>query len=72
VEIWNLVFMQFDRAAVVDAETKKTSYKLTPLPSLRLIQAWAGARGGGATGKVSNFETDLFTPLIERAAELAG
>jgi len=50
--------MQFDRAAC-DAETKKTSYKLTPLPSLRLIQAWGWSAGGGAAGKVSNFETDL-------------
>jgi len=32
VEIWNLVFMQFDRAAIVDPATKSTSYKLTPLP----------------------------------------
>src|SRR6202795_2759139 len=32
VEIWNLVFMQFDRAAVVDALGKTTGYKLSPLP----------------------------------------
>ena len=32
VEIWNLVFMQFDRSAVADALGKTVSYKLTPLP----------------------------------------
>jgi len=73
VEIWNLVFMQFDRAAVVDAATKTTTYKLTPLPKPS-IDTGAGLERLAAVlqGKVSNFETDLFTPLIKRAAELTG
>jgi alanyl-tRNA synthetase len=71
VEIWNLVFMQFDRAAVVDPATKTASYKLTPLPKPS-IDTGAGLERLAAVlqGKVSNFETDLFTPLIERAAQL--
>jgi alanyl-tRNA synthetase len=71
VEIWNLVFMQFDRAAVVDPATKKTSYTLTPLPKPS-IDTGAGLERLAAVkqGKVSNFETDLFTPLIEAAAKL--
>jgi len=73
VEIWNLVFMQFDRAAVVDAETKKTSYKLTPLPKPSIDTGMGLERVAAVLqGKISNFETDLFTPLIERAAELTG
>jgi alanyl-tRNA synthetase len=73
VEIWNLVFMQFDRSAVVDPATKATSYTLTPLPKPS-IDTGAGLERLAAVlqGKVSNFETDLFTPLIERAAELTG
>ena len=73
VEIWNLVFMQFDRAAVVDPATKKTSYTLTPLPKPS-IDTGAGLERVAAVlqGKVSNFETDLFTPLIVMAAELTG
>jgi len=73
VEIWNLVFMQFDRAAVVDPATKTTSYTLTPLPKPS-IDTGAGLERLAAVlqGKVSNFETDLFTPLIARAAELTG
>ena len=69
VEIWNLVFMQFDRSAVV--ENGKTCYKLTPLPKPS-IDTGAGLERLAAVlqGKVSNFETDLFTSLIERAAEL--
>ena len=47
VEIWNLVFMQFDRSAVTDAEARR-SYKLTRCLSLRSIQDGAGARGRGA------------------------
>jgi alanyl-tRNA synthetase len=73
VEIWNLVFMQFDRAAVVNPETKATSYTLTPLPKPSIDTGMGLERVAAVLqGKVSNFETDLFTPLIERAAELTG
>jgi len=73
VEIWNLVFMQFDRAAIVDPVTKTTSYKLTPLPKPSIDTGMGLERVSAVLqGKVSNFETDLFTPLIERAAELTG
>ena len=71
VEIWNLVFMQFDRSAVVDPATKATSYTLTPLPKPSIDTGMGLERVAAVLqGKVSNFETDLFTPLIERAAEL--
>ena len=73
VEIWNLVFMQFDRSAVVDSQTKKTSYTLTPLPKPSIDTGMGLERVAAVLqGKVSNFETDLFTPLIARAAELTG
>jgi len=73
VEIWNLVFMQFDRAAIVDPATKATTYKLTPLPKPSIDTGMGLERVAAVLqGKVSNFETDLFTPLIERAAELTG
>ena len=71
VEIWNLVFMQFDRSAVVDPVTKATTYKLAPLPKPSIDTGMGLERVAAVLqGKVSNFETDLFTPLIERAAEL--
>jgi alanyl-tRNA synthetase len=73
VEIWNLVFMQFDRSSVVDAAGKTTSYKLTPLPKPSIDTGMGLERVAAVLqGKVSNFETDLFTPLIRRAAELTG
>jgi len=73
VEIWNLVFMQFDRSAVVDSQTKKTSYTLTPLPKPSIDTGMGLERVAAVLqGKVSNFETDLFTSLIARAAELTG
>ncbi len=72
VEIWNLVFMQFDRSAVVDG-AGKTTYKLTPLPKPSIDTGMGLERVAAVLqGKVSNFETDLFTPLIERAEELTG
>jgi len=72
VEIWNLVFMQFDRSAVTDA-SGKTTYKLTPLPKPSIDTGMGLERVAAVLqGKVSNFETDLFRPLIERAANLVG
>ena len=73
VEIWNLVFDQFDRSAVVDAKGKTTGYKLVPLPNPS-IDTGAGLERLASVlqGRISNFETDLFTPLIGKAAELTG
>ncbi len=73
VEIWNLVFMQFDRSAVVDAAGKTKGYKLAPLPKPSIDTGMGLERVAAVLqGKLSNFETDLFTPLIARAAELTG
>jgi alanyl-tRNA synthetase len=73
VEIWNLVFMQFDRSAVVNPASKATSYELNPLPKPSIDTGMGLERVAAVLqGKVSNFETDLFTPLIVRAAELTG
>jgi alanyl-tRNA synthetase len=68
VEIWNLVFMQFDRT-VSSGEGPKL--ELLPKPS---IDTGAGLERLAAVlqGKLSNYETDLFTPLIAKAAELTG
>jgi alanyl-tRNA synthetase len=72
VEIWNLVFMQFDRSAIVDA-AGKTSYKLSPLPKPSIDTGMGLERLATVLqGKISNFETDLFTPLIQRAAQYTG
>jgi alanyl-tRNA synthetase len=64
VEIWNLVFMQFDR---------DSSGKMTPLPKPSIDTGMGLERVATVMqGKLSNFETDLLRPLVDQAAEISG
>ena len=64
VEIWNLVFMQFDR---------DSSGKLTPLPRPSIDTGMGLERVAAVLqGKLSNYETDLIFPIIENCADLCG
>ena len=60
VEIWNLVFMQFDR---------DTNGVFTPLPRPSIDTGMGLERVAAVIqGKLSNYDTDLLHPIIERAA----
>ena len=64
VEIWNLVFMQYNR---------DESGKLAPLPK-PCVDTGMGLERTAAVlqGVISDYDTDLFVPLMKRAAELCG
>ncbi|HEV2083767.1 MAG TPA: alanine--tRNA ligase, partial [Gemmatimonadales bacterium] len=64
LEIWNLVFMEYDRSA---------DGSLTPLPKPS-VDTGAGLERIAAVmqGEDDNFHADLFLPLIERVGELVG
>ena len=64
IEIWNLVFMQYNR---------KADHSLEPLPA-KVIDTGMGFERLVRTmqGKTSNYDTDVFQPLIRVMAEKAG
>ena len=64
VEIWNLVFMQFDR---------DSSGRMTPLPRPSIDTGMGLERVAAVMqGKLSNYETDLIAPICIKAGELIG
>jgi alanyl-tRNA synthetase len=64
LEVWNLVFMQFNRDA---------GGTLTPLPRPSIDTGMGLERIAAVMqGKESNFDTDLLAPLIARTGALAG
>ena len=64
LEIWNLVFMQFNRDA---------SGVMRPLPRPSIDTGMGLERVAAVMqGKTSDYDTDLFAPLIERVAALSG
>ncbi|MDD7343116.1 MAG: alanine--tRNA ligase, partial [Bacteroidales bacterium] len=64
IEIWNLVFMQYNR---------KADGSLEPLPA-RVIDTGLGFERLCMVmqGKRSNYDTDVFQPLIKKIGEIAG
>jgi alanyl-tRNA synthetase len=64
VEIWNLVFMQYDRNA---------QGHLTPLPKPSIDTGMGLERIASVLqGNISNYETDLLRPLIDEACQIFG
>lgn len=64
IEIWNNVFMQFNR---------KANGELEPLPNKHVDTGMGFERLCVALqGKQSNYDTDVFTPLIERISKISG
>ena len=63
IEIWNLVFIQFNRSPA----------GLTPLPAKHVDTGMGFERICAVLqGKNSNYDTDVFTPLLGKIAELSG
>ena len=64
IEIWNNVFMQFNRKANGDLELLPAKHVDTGMGFERLCMA--------LQGKKSNYDTDVFQPMITKLAEMSG
>jgi len=64
IEIWNLVFMQYNRKADMSLEPLPAKVIDTGMGFERLCMA--------LQGKTSNYDTDVFTPLISKIGDLSG
>jgi len=71
VEIWNLVFMQYNLAKGSYDGGGSASLTLLPKPC---VDTGMGLERTACVlqGVISNYDTDLFVPLLKRAAELCG
>ena len=64
IEIWNLVFMQYNRKADGSLESLPAKVIDTGMGFERLVRT--------LQGKTSNYDTDIFQPLIQAMAGMAG
>ena len=64
IEIWNLVFMQYNRLADGTLQPLKAKHIDTGMGFERLCMVMQG--------KKSNYDTDVFQPLIQHIARLSG
>ena len=64
IEIWNIVFMQFNRKANGSLEPLSMNVIDTGMGFERLVRA--------IQGKNSNYDTDIFQPIIRKIGELSG
>lgn len=64
IEIWNLVFIQFNRKLDSSLEPLKSTHVDTGMGFERVVRV--------IQGKTSNYDTDVFMPIINKIAELCG